>query len=91
MGMGFSVRFGAIKKAAPNRLHRRSLMAAASATTVLPGSRLVGLVGEAPSARLDEENPPELLQASCGLTTPPSRKMAAGRYRGSPVVESRPE
>jgi hypothetical protein len=37
-----------------DRLHRRSLMAAASSTTVPPGSRLVGLVGEAPLARLDE-------------------------------------
>jgi len=53
--MRFSLRFGASRsKAASNRLHRRSLMAAASSTTVLLGSRLVGLVGEAPSARLDE-------------------------------------
>src|SRR5947209_11581755 len=45
-------------------------LAAASSTTVPPGSRLVGVVGESyPSARLDEENPLELLQASCGLTT----------------------
>jgi hypothetical protein len=48
---------------------------------VPPGSRLVGLVGEAPSARLDEAESPELLPASCGLTTGPSIKWAAGRYR----------
>src|SRR5262245_713366 len=87
--MGFSVRFRASRaKAAPNRLHRRSRAATASSTTVPPGSRLVGLVGEAPSARLDEARINELLQRSCGLTTAPSLKWAAGRYRGSPLVES---
>src|SRR5262245_19514488 len=70
-----------------NRLHRRGFRRR-FCTTVLPGSRLVGLVGEALSARLDEENPPELLPASSGPTTAPPRKMAAGRYRGSPVADS---
>ena len=52
--MQFTLRFGHRTKAAPNRLHRHGYRRRFW-TTVLLGSRLVGVVGEAPSARLDEE------------------------------------
>jgi hypothetical protein len=44
--------------------------------------------GKLPRPVWMKQNPHELLQASCGLTTAPPSKMAAGRYRGSPIVES---
>jgi hypothetical protein len=52
--MGISLQVSAIEEKAALTALIVAAFAAASSTTVLPGSRLVGLVGEAPSARLDE-------------------------------------
>src|SRR5262249_23947535 len=87
---GFSVRFRAIEKAAPEPPpSSQRALAAASLTTVPPGSRLVGLVGEAPSTHLDDARSHlNYCRRRAGRHRPRPVEWAAGRYRGSPLVES---